>query len=329
MKIANLSSVPSPGNTFTSYYVIWTSSDGVQYGTEVDAGGDPTVTVSYYWGHYDAANNRLADFNSTTGTFGSGVNGAITVDVPRNMIGNPTIPITDPNGTPAVSHPFAFTIAGEGAVGTGTTWISLMDRAPNSDLGFGQSWAVCGPPPLSTVVSRKTHGSATFDVPLQNNATATPRGVECRTGGANGNHTLVFTFADNLVGAIGQDVANASVTSGPGSIAAGTGIGPAQNQYTVNLTGVTNGQYVTVALNNLADTAGFSGLVSTTMGVLLGDTTGDGSVNSADISQTKSRSGQVLATANFRSDVTVDGNLNSADISSVKSRSGTALPSAP
>ncbi len=329
MKIANLSSVPSPGNTFTSYYVIWTSSDGVQYGTEVDAGGDPTVTVSYFWGHYDAANNRLADFNSTTGTFGSGVSGAITVDVPRNMIGNPTIPITDPNGTPAVSHPFAFTIAGEGAVGTGTTWISLMDRAPNSDLGFGQSWAVCGPPPLSTVVSRKSHGSATFDVPLQNNATATPRGVECRSGGASGNHTLVFTFADNLVGTIGQDVANASVTSGPGSVAAGTGIGPAQNQYAVNLTGVTNGQYVTVALNNLVDTAGFSGLVSTTMGALLGDTTGDGTVNSADISQTKARSGQTVSATNFRSDVTVDGSLNSADISSVKSRSGTALPSAP
>ena len=62
------------------------------------------------------------------------------------------------------------------------------------------------------------------------------------------------------------------------------------------------------------------------MGVLFGDTTGEGSVNSADISQTKSRSGQTVTSTNFRSDVTVDGSLNSVDISLVKSKSGTALP---
>ena len=39
------------------------------------------------------------------------MNGAITVAVPRASIGNPTIPITNPNGTPAVSKPFAYTIA--------------------------------------------------------------------------------------------------------------------------------------------------------------------------------------------------------------------------
>ena len=149
-------------------------------------------------------------------------------------------------------------------------------------------------------------------------------------GGGTGSFTLVFTFANNLAGTIGQNVANPSVASGPGSVVpAGTGIGPAQNQYTVNLTGVTNGQYVTVALNNAVDAAGFSGVVSTTMGALVGDTTSDGSVNSADISQTKSRSGQNVGQNNFRSDVTVDGSLNSADISLVKSKSGTALPSAP
>jgi hypothetical protein len=65
------------------------------------------------------------------------------------------------------------------------------------------------------------------------------------------------------------------------------------------------------------------------MGVLIGDTTGDGGVNSADISQTKSQSGAPVTATNFREDVTLDGNINSADISLVKSRSGTALPSKP
>jgi hypothetical protein len=35
------------------------------------------------------------------------------------------------------------------------------------------------------------------------------------------------------------------------------------------------------------------------MGVLLGDTTGDNSVNSADISQTKSQSGNPVTNSNF------------------------------
>jgi hypothetical protein len=69
-----------------------------------------------------------------------------------------------------------------------------------------------------------------------------------------------------------------------------------------------------------------TGLVSIPMGVLAGDTTDDASVNSADISQTKSKSGQAVDSSNFRNDVTVDGSLNSADISLVKSKSGTGLP---
>ena len=54
--------------------------------------------------------------------------------------------------------------------------------------------------------------------------------------------------------------------------------------------------------------------------------TGDGSVNSADISQAKSQSGRLVTSANFREDVTTEGSINSADISLVKSKSGTALP---
>jgi hypothetical protein len=49
-------------------------------------------------------------------------------------------------------------------------------------------------------------------------------------------------------------------------------------------------------------------------------------VNSADIGQTKSQSGQSVTSSNFREDVNADGFINSADIGLVKSRSGTALP---
>jgi hypothetical protein len=79
-------------------------------------------------------------------------------------------------------------------------------------------------------------------------------------------------------------------------------------------------------LTGVVDSAGEVGNFSDTMGVLLGDTTGDGFVNSADISQTKSQSGQPVTSSNFREDVNADGFTNSADISLVKSKSGTALP---
>lgn len=95
----------------------------------------------------------------------------------------------------------------------------------------------------------------------------------------------------------------------------------------MNLAGVTNAQYLTVRLTNVHDSAGNgSNAVSASMGVLIGDTNGDDFVNSADISQTKSQSGQTVGESNFREDVNTDGFINSADISSVKSKSGTALP---
>ena len=62
------------------------------------------------------------------------------------------------------------------------------------------------------------------------------------------------------------------------------------------------------------------------MGVLEGDTTANRAVNSSDISQTQSQSGQSVTGSNFREDVTVNGLINSSDISLVQSRSGTALP---
>jgi hypothetical protein len=62
------------------------------------------------------------------------------------------------------------------------------------------------------------------------------------------------------------------------------------------------------------------------MGVLIGDTNGDGFVNSGDSQQTKNRSGSLADATNFRSDVNVDGTINSGDSTIVKARAGTFLP---
>lgn len=176
-------------------------------------------------------------------------------------------------------------------------------------------------PTLTSAASRKVHGtSGTFDLNLPLSGT---RGVECRSGGANGNYTVVFTFSENLT-----SVNSAAVT--PCGRVSSAGLGPDPNQCTVNLTGVCNAQYITVTLAGVHGiNGGTTAAASATMGMLLGDTTANGVVNSSDIAQVQSQSGQTLTINNFREDVTVNGVINSSDIVAVQSQSGTALPTPP
>jgi hypothetical protein len=165
---------------------------------------------------------------------------------------------------------------------------------------------------LTSAASRKTHsGVGTFDIRL---SLAGPIGIECRAAGAGGAHQLIVTFASNVT------FSSASVSGGGSGTASATG-----NQITVNLTGVGNPARLLVSLNGVSN--GFdSSDELIPAGILLGDTTGNGSVNASDVSQTKVQSGQAVSAANFREDVTLNGSINSSDISQVKSRSGTALP---
>ena len=74
----------------------------------------------------------------------------------------------------------------------------------------------------------------------------------------------------------------------------GTAIaGPLSNQVTVVLSGIPNAQHLTATLNGIQDAASPSTILNNMaahMDVLVGDTNGDGFVNSADIGQTKSQS---------------------------------------
>ena len=168
-----------------------------------------------------------------------------------------------------------------------------------------------------------THGGANdFDVDFPLSGT---RGVECRSSASlgAGNYTARLKFSCAL-----SSVGSASASE-PGCGTIGTSGGTISGDtYIVNLTGVCNADYVTVTLTNVNDSCGnhSDNVSSPDMGFLVGDTTADGSVNSADIGQTKSQSGHTVTTSNFREDVTVDGSINSADIGLVKSKSGTALP---
>ena len=159
---------------------------------------------------------------------------------------------------------------------------------------------------------------------LRASSISTCRSVEhrewrCRSGGAGGNHTVVFTFANNVVSG------NANVTSGTGSVAGSPTF--AGNTMTVNLTGVGNAQTIMLNLSTVTDE--FAQVLADTplsVSFLLGDTNGDRVVNAGDALQTRNFSGQAAAATNFTSDVNSDGTINSGDVTVVRARSGTSLP---
>jgi glucose/arabinose dehydrogenase len=212
--------------------------------------------------------------------------------------------------------PLGLYLKGFGQDANGEVYVLADSNIGPSGTG-GKALKIATIPPAKAV-SRKTHGAATFDIDLLTVAPA----IECRSGGTNNDYQIVLTFP------VAVTFGGASVTPGSGGTASLAGpatTSPDGKEVTVNLTNVSNAQTITVTLAGLNDGTNTYD-VSVQMAVLLGDTTADGSVNSADIGQTKSQSGHAVTSSNFREDVTADGSINSADIGLVKSKSGTALP---
>jgi dockerin type I repeat protein len=173
----------------------------------------------------------------------------------------------------------------------------------------------CNPLQLTSAVSRKTHGGAgDFDVDLP--LTGEP-GVECRSSG--GDHAFVITFSNPVVSG------DASVTSGSGNVAGSPTF--SGNTMTVNLTGVTDVQQITVTLSNVTDS--FAQVLPDTpvsANMLIGDTNGNKTVNASDVAQTKGQSGLPVTAANFRTDVNASGTITASDIAQAKANAGHTLP---
>jgi plastocyanin len=173
---------------------------------------------------------------------------------------------------------------------------------------------VASAPMAQSAFSRKVHGGAgTFDVPLPLTGNV---GVECRSGGATNDYQMIINFATSVT------VGDAAVTSGTGSVSSFSVSG---SEVTVNLTGVTNVQRITVTLFNVNDGTHL-GNVPVSMGVLIGDVNGNAVVNASDVSLTKSQVGQAVSSSNFREDVNANGTISATDVALVKANVGTALP---
>lgn len=168
--------------------------------------------------------------------------------------------------------------------------------------------------PIS-VASRKAHGtSGSFDIPLP--LTGTP-GVECRSGGTNRDHQVIFWFATSVT------MTGASVTSGIASVAS-TSTSTDGREITVNLTAVSNAQTVTVTLSNVNDGA-LSNDVGVGIGVLAGDVNASRQVDGNDVSSVQSATRMLATSANFRNNVTASGSISGNDVSFVQAQNRTGL----
>jgi len=167
-------------------------------------------------------------------------------------------------------------------------------------------------PAAQSAFSRKVHGGAgTFDIPLPLFGNV---GVECRSGPT---YQMIVNFASAVT------VSSVSVTSGTGNVDSFSGNGT--STITINLSGVTDVQRLTVTLHNVNDGT-TTGDVPVSMGVLVADVNGNAAVNASDVALTKSQVGQTVSGSNFREDVNANGTISATDVAQAKADVGHALP---
>jgi len=223
-----------------------------------------------------------------------------------------------PAGVVTTLHSFAGSAGGDGSNPYGGpiqasdgSFYGTMDGGGLSYVGVAYRIATVQ---LVSAVSRKTHGIAgTFDIDLPQ--TGTP-GIECRSGGANGDYQVVATFA------LPVTFTSATVSSGTGRVAAALSSG---NQVFVNLTSVANAQRITLTLARVNDGTSRADF-PVSMGVLLGDVNASGLVDSGDVFLVRQQTGQTANASNFREDVNASGLIDSGDVFLTRQHTATSLP---
>ena len=197
--------------------------------------------------------------------------------------------------------------------------IANADGGDGTDIGAFEG-AVAQQLAVLSAVSRKTHGTAgTFDVVLPLSGDIS---VECRTGGAAGIYQIVVTFSSPVIVASAVATPDPNAPGATGTVSDFTING---TEVTVNLTDVSNAQTIGISLFGVSD--GTSSLdVTIPMGVLEGDTTGDGVVARDDVQQVKTELRQTVDSSNFREDVTLSGTIRHDDTATVRQQKGTKLP---
>lgn len=203
------------------------------------------------------------------------------------------------------------------ASATNVTYHLVATNAQGSaTLDAPVAWVVGATPPvLQSAASRRVHGaSGAFDLALSLADIHNPT-TESRQGPAQ---TLVFTF-DKPISA-----ASVSVTEGAATAGAPTFSG---SSVIVDLTGVTNQQYVTVSLTGVvASDGGTGGSGLARVGFLAGDVNRSRVVTVADFGLVNAELAHAVTASNFLEDVNASGSITVADKGVVSGHLTTSLP---
>ena len=161
---------------------------------------------------------------------------------------------------------------------------------------------VLGTPAFTSAASRRTHGAAgPFDLALS--LVPTNPSTEPRIGPVQ---TIVMTFDKPIASADNPTVTEGTATFNSLSISG--------NDVILTFTGVTDIQYVTITLGNVASTdGGTGGSGSVRVGFLAGDVNQNRVVTVADLGLVNTQLAQVVTAANFLKDVNVSGTISVAD----------------
>ncbi|MFZ3377605.1 MAG: dockerin type I domain-containing protein [Chthoniobacterales bacterium] len=221
--------------------------------------------------------------------------------------------------------------AGHTAVWTGSEMIVWGGGTQNMLFNTGGRYCAQSAPMAQSAFSRKTHGAAgTFDIDMPLTGTS---GVECRSGGATHDYSLVVTFSGNVTV---TGMPQAQVIMGTGCVGSGGTCDPngtvtvSGNVVTVPLTNIADVQVINVQINGVNGASDEPAVnVNIPMGFLTGDVNGNRAVNASDVALTKSQVGQNVGSGNFREDVNTSGTITATDVTIVKSDVGHSLPPQP
>ncbi len=176
------------------------------------------------------------------------------------------------------------------------------------------------PPIILNAVSRKSGSGGVSNLPL--NLTGAPS-VEPRAGGPT---QLVLTFSSSVV--IGSNFSVTLANGSGGSDGSLSSISTGGSTITINLSGATDAQTMIVHINDVRiNASAASGNYTLSLGVLLADTTQDGSVNALDFNTLASNfggTGKNYTQGDFNS----DGTVNTLDFTALAGQYGKTLPAA-
>jgi hypothetical protein len=300
-----LTATPSGSSMFSG----WSGACSGTGSCVVTMGSDVSVTASFT----DPALTPGAPTNLAA-TAGSG-QATFTFSPPTNTGGSAivryTVTCTSGQTASAAASPIVVSGLQNGLTYTcSATATNATTTGPAS--GAVSVTPVSAPPALVSVVSRKTHISTTYDLPID--ATKPVTGAITVEPRADNTHRIVFRF-NNPVTSAGV----VTVTDKAGAAIGSATVTTAGSEVTVTLTGV-DGKRVRISLNGVNSTLN----TGASVGFLTGDVDSSGAISASDILRIRGRQGAPLSTT-FAYDDDLDAQVNNIDLINAKARAGSSL----